>query len=165
MATWLSCFLIGVWICVWISYIHGLQDCSNNSLWMNDTNLRLDQPAWPTKVLTWYPLFPWQIIFQDTWTISQSMQDFSQSFLQNLNCEKWRKSLQPHLKSPFANVRNCGFQLTMKQTNIHILYIKLSEACTTQLKNHSSSWCVHFRSWTYIDQVLPQKTINFRSWT
>ena len=36
--------------------------------------------------------------FQDTGTISKSMPDFSQTFLQNLNCEKWRKRLQPHLK-------------------------------------------------------------------
>ena len=54
----------------------------------------------------------------------------------------------------------------------HIFYIKLSETCTTQVWNHSSSWCfasVHFQNLTYIDQGLPPKkdspkTPIFKSW-
>lgn len=99
--------------------------------------------------------FPWQIIFQDTWTISKSMQDFSQTFLQNLNCEKWRKSLQAHLKSPFANVRNCWistYNETHKHT--HLLYKTLGRV-------HYPGWESQFqlmRSFSKLDLHWPKFT-------
>ena len=123
---------------------------------MNDTNLRLDQPAWPTKVLTWYPLFPWQIIFSGYRDDLKIHAGFLPNILAKSKLREMTEKVTTTLKShPLQMYATVGFHLTMKQTNTHIFYIKLSEGCTTQVGNHSSSWCfssVHFQNLTYIDQ-------------
>lgn len=115
------------------------------------------------------PIFGWinqhdQHDHLSGWTISKSMPDFSQTFLQNLNCEKLQKSLQPHLKSPLANVRDCGFQLTLKQTNIRITS-SISNSQKRALPRSGITVPVDvlqafiFKIWPTLTKVSPQKKI------
>lgn len=140
--------------------MNGLQNCSN-SLWMNDTNFWLDQPTWPT----WPPF---------------RMNDLKihARFLPNILAESKLREITKKLAATLKVTPCKCTQLwisTYTETNEythHIFYIKLSETCTTQVWNHSSSWCfasVHFQNLTYIDQGLPPKkdspkTPIFKSW-
>lgn len=74
---------------------------------MNDTNLRLDPPAWATKIVDLILSFFHDRSFLRIHGRSQNPCRIShkQSCRIYINCEKWRKRLQPHLKVTLCKCR------------------------------------------------------------